>query len=144
MIYLDSCALVKLVREEDESEALRAYLDAHADVEHVTSELARAEVMRVIRRVNHDDQGRLLVTEEEFARQVADASDVLDAVSYVTLDVDLLDEAGAIRSPHVRTLDAIHLASAALLGPALTAFVTYDKRLRQAAEQAGNPVVAPG
>lgn len=144
MIYLDSCALVKLVREEDESAALRAFLDARQDVDHVTSELAHAEVLRAVRRANHDDHGRLLVAEGTFAQELQDAADVLDAASQVVLDTEVLDQAGAIQAPFVKTLDAIHLASAVMVGPALMYFVTYDNGLRRAAEEVELPVAAPG
>lgn len=143
MIYLDSCALAKLVREEAESEALRGFLDERHDVEHVTSELARTELVRVVRRANHDPQGHLLVSGEAFARQLDDASNVLVSVSQLVVDTEILDQAGALESPFVRSLDAIHLASTARLGAAITEFVTYDKGLRRAAEELGMTVVAP-
>ncbi|MFI5533722.1 type II toxin-antitoxin system VapC family toxin [Kitasatospora sp. NPDC051853] len=143
MIYLDSCALVKLVREEAESSALRRFLDEHADLESVTSELARTEVVRVVRRANHDPHGRLTVAQEAFAAQLAEARAVLAEVDQVTIGPELLDRAGAIEAPYLRTLDAVHLASALALGLGLRWFVTYDKGLRSAAEAIGLAVVSP-
>ncbi len=46
MIYLDSCALVKLVRTEDGSSALQEWLDERCDELAVTSALSRAEVLQ--------------------------------------------------------------------------------------------------
>ena len=143
MIYLDACALVKLVREENESSALRDFLDGQRNTEHITSELANAELMRTIRRVNHDDQGHPMISEAAFEQQLQDASDVLDSVSQIALDTEVVSQAGAIEVPFVRTLDALHLATAAQLGEAVTGFVSYDKGLLSAAEQAGLPTVTP-
>ncbi|MGH3321033.1 MAG: type II toxin-antitoxin system VapC family toxin [Streptosporangiaceae bacterium] len=143
MIYLDACALVKLIREEEGSAALRAFLDEYREVDHVTSELAGTELVRVVRRANHDDQERLTVDQEAFDLQLREARDVFDAVSKVVLDTDVLDRAGAIESSHLGTLDAIQLASALGLEDALTSFVTYDKTLRKVATGVGVRVESP-
>lgn len=140
MIYLDSCALVKLIREEDESEALQAWLDQRPDEPAVTSELAHAEVLRVVRRNNHTDQG-VLVDAGELAADLAAAGVVLGAMGHIRLDFDVLERAGALEAPMVRTLDAIHLVSALGLEP--TDVVTYDRRLGALARDAGLPVVSP-
>lgn len=142
MIYLDSCALVKLIREEDESDALQTWLDDRADEVLVTSELAQAEVLRVVRRSNHTDQG-VLIDGDELAEELAEANEVLTAVSQISVDRDVLERAGALDPPMVRTLDAIHLVSALELAPAATDFVTYDKRLAAVARDAGLGVISP-
>lgn len=143
MIYLDSCALMKLIREEDESTALQEWLDERADVEQVTSNLARTELVRVVRRCNHGADGAVL-EEDALARELAEAQAVLDAVGMLELDSDVFDQAGTADPPTLKSLDAIHLAAARQLGDALTNFVTYDQGLRKAAEQAGLATAAPG
>lgn len=142
MIYLDSCAVVKLIREESGSAALQAWLDARPEELVVTSELALAEVMRVVRRNNHDDRGVLvdpgrLTSELEYAREV------LDGLALVTLDRNTMERSGALVAPMVRTLDALHLVSALEWRPASVMFVTYDRRLAAAAADAGTAVVSP-
>jgi predicted nucleic acid-binding protein len=142
LIYLDSCALVKLIREEDESLALQAWLDERVDEVMVTSELARAEVLRAIRRSNHDERGEP-VDARHFSAELDEAAAVLDAVTQVVVDRDVLDRAGALEAPMVRTLDAIHLATALDLQASTIEFVTYDRRLEKLAEVAGFEVVRP-
>lgn len=143
MIYLDSCALLKLVREEDESAVLQDWLAERSGEGVVTSELSRAEMARVVRRNNHTEQG-VLIDAAALHRELAAAAAVLDALSQLVVDRDVLDRAGSLDAPMIRTLDAIHLASAAELGPADIELVTYDRRLAAAATAAGLTVVAPG
>lgn len=141
---MDSCALVKLVRAEAESAALQAWLDGRPDEPVATSELAEAEVLRAVRRSNHTSRG-VPGDAAQFARELAEAADVLARVGQVPLDRDLVRRAGAIEAPMLRTLDAIHLVSAldVLAGFAQRHFVTYDNRLAEAARAAGLNVVAP-
>ncbi len=142
MIYLDSCALVKLIRDEDETVALQSWLDDRADDVVVTSELALAEVIRVVRRNNHTDQGEL-IDADELAADLDEAAAVLAATAQVAVDREILERAGALDAPMIRTLDAIHLASALALAPAVTEFVTYDRRSAEIARAAGLVVVGP-
>ena len=142
MIYLDSCALVKLIRQEKESAALQAWLDERPDTEHVTSELARAEVLRVVRRSNHTARGVVIDT-AVFERELAEANELLDNINFIVLDAEILDQAGSSEVPSLKTLDAIHLTSAMQLKTAITEFVTYDRGLRRVAEQAMIRVTAP-
>ncbi|WP_322779927.1 type II toxin-antitoxin system VapC family toxin [Frankia sp. Cas4] len=132
MIYLDSCALVKLLVTEPETPALVAFLSAHAAYPHVTTTLARTEVTRVVRRAAPKD-----------SQLHAAAVELVDQLDQVELERPLLDQAGIVADPYVRTLDAIHLAAALHLAEALTAFVTYDHRLAAAARDAGLPVRTP-
>jgi predicted nucleic acid-binding protein len=143
VIYLDSCALVKLIREEDESAALQAWLDERADEVMVTSELARAEVLRVIRRNNHSERGEL-IDAGKLSADLDEAAGVLEAVTQVVVDRKVLDRAGALGAPMVRTLDAIHLATALDLQASTIEFVTYDRRLAAVVRQAGLVAVSPG
>lgn len=131
MIYLDSCALVKLVSPAPETAALERYLRERADQRHVASALVRTEVRRALRRI------------EAPARMLTTADKLLAAVITISIRDELLDAAGRLAEPGLRSLDAIHLATAQSLGAALTAFVTYDRRLLSAADRAGLPTVTP-
>jgi len=129
-VYLDTSALVKLVVREKESSALRRYLQASPHDVRFTAALSRAELVRAVCRGASFDV-------------VAHARRVLGRLDMVALTNRLLDEAGTLGPPDLRTLDAIHLA-AARTAPALRALVTYDVRLDQAAETIGIPVATPG
>jgi len=126
VVYLDSSALVKLVVREPESVALRSYLRSTPN--RVSSALARVEVLRAV--LPHGAQAR------------ARARQLLEQTSLLALDDALLDAAGSLDLPGLRSLDAIHLAAAQAFGP--TAIVTYDARMVEAAERLSLPVLAPG
>lgn len=123
-LYLDSSALVKLVREERETHELLASLALWS--EPLTSVVGEVEVRRVA------------------ARSGASADDVLAALSLVELDEAVRRLAGRVGSAPLRSLDAIHLASALSLGDDLGSFCCYDRRLIADAEAAGLTVLSPG
>jgi uncharacterized protein len=127
VVYLDASALVKLVVEEAETAALVTYLADRPD--RVTSILARVEVARALGRVGVDQQARLEA--------------VIEALTVVGLGDDIAARAGQVGPPALRTLDAIHLATALELGADLAALVTYDGRLADSARALGIPVAAP-
>lgn len=134
LFYADASALVKLLRDEPESGALRTFL-AGADL--VSCELVLTELPRAIRRaVAHDPRLALDVL-------IARAGELLDALALLPLDRGLLAAAGALGEPALRALDAIHVASAVYLSP-LDAFVSYDERQAAAARLAGLRTVQPG
>jgi uncharacterized protein len=134
LFYTDASALVKLVRHEPETAALRTFLD---DDDLVTSELVLTEVPRAIRRAaTHDPELPL-------AELIATAGTLLDAVALVPVDRALLKAAGALSEPALRALDAIHVAAAVDVSP-IDAFVSYDERQSAAARLAGLRTVAPG
>ena len=128
MLYLDSSAIVKLVLPEPESLALRDFLAN--DDDHVSSGLARVEVLRTVQRVDDTEDRR------------RDAERVLARVSLVDMSEPLLANAAALEPPNLRSLDAIHLATALSLD-GLDALVTYDRRLSDAATDAGLAVASP-
>lgn len=134
VFYADASALVKLVREEVESGALRAYLEG-ADL--VSSELVLTEIPRAVRRAAALDPTLPL----DLLLERAGA--LVDALALRPLDGALLVGAGALAEPALRALDAIHIASAVGLDP-MEAFVTYDERQAAAARLAGLRTVAPG
>jgi uncharacterized protein len=134
VFYADSSALVKLVREEPESNALRAFL---ADADIVSSELILTEIPRAVHRAVAEDPA--LPIELLLERVGA----LVEAIALRPLDRPLLVAAGALREPALRTLDAIHVASAVDLPPVET-FVTYDERQAAAARLTGLRTMAPG
>lgn len=115
--YLDSSALVKLVIEEPESMSLRRYLRRRRPL--VSSALARTEVVRAV----------LLEGDAGLAR----AREVLSSVDLVRVNDRVLNAAGELQPTGVRSLDAIHLATAQQLGADLGRLVSYDDRMLDAA-----------
>lgn len=127
MVFLDSSALVKLVIREAETPALRRYLASRP--QRIACQLVRTEVPRAVRQFG--------------PRALAKARSVLQRVQIVRLDDELLDAAALIDPAVVRPLDAIHLATAQLLAREIEAVVTYDSRMRPAAERIGLRGVCP-
>ena len=142
MIYFDTCALLKLIRADEESAALGAFIDARPDTRWFSSELARAELVRTVRRVNHDHRGRL-VDGDRLRAELGYAESLWERLDLIAVSTRVLNEAAAIEQPFLRTLDAIHLAAAASMRRSLSAFVAYDKRLAAAAQEAGLPALSP-
>ncbi len=134
VFYADASALVKLLREEDESSALRTYL---GDADLVSSEVVLTEIPRAVRRAAALDPALPL----DLLLERAGA--LIDAIALRPADRDLLYGAGALTEPALRALDAIHVASAVGLDP-IEAFVTYDERQAAAARLAGLRTLAPG
>jgi len=128
VIYFDTSALVKLVQEEAETKALREWMDERPMAKRTTSSLARVELIRAVR---HEGDAAIRL-----------ASLILVELDSVTMTLDLLDAAGALPL-QLKSLDAIHLASAMRYRSDLDAFVTYDRQLATAAHDAGLTVVAP-
>ena len=130
MIYLDSSALLKLLIEESESAALASWVSERAAIPVMSSELAKLEVLRAVRRI------------EPTAMPAARA--LVSQLDLIPLSGAVIDQAVEIGEPLFRSLDAIHLASALSIGESLTSFVVYDHRLAAAALAAGLPIVRPG
>jgi hypothetical protein len=129
MIYLDSAAVVKLVHAEPESPALRAWLDERAEAGWISSVLVEIESFRALTRHAPDAVARL--------------HPVLDQIDLIDLSPGVRILAQTVRPVTVRSLDAIHLGTALTIRPSLTSFVTYDKRLLDAATAAGLPADSP-
>jgi predicted nucleic acid-binding protein len=129
MIYLDSSALLKLLFEESESGALASWIAERVDTPLVCSELAKVEVVRATRRLD--------------AAAVPAARTLVSQLDLIPLNGGLIEEAADAGDPLLRTLDAIHLASALSIRDELTAFVAYDSRLITAARDAGIETISP-
>jgi len=130
VIYLDSSAVLKLVATEAESDALEDWLVERRDTPVVSSALTQVEVLRACRRM---DEGLLPA-----------ARGLLRGLDLLPVDASILDAAAEPPTRALRSLDAVHLASALSLDPDLETFVAYDARLVTAAEAAGLAVIQPG
>lgn len=128
MLYLDSSALVKLVLTEPESSVLAGVVRTGPGM--ISSALARIEVIRAVRRKGP--------VEEKSARLLMASVDSVDITDQI------INEAGRIGRLQLRSLDAIHLATALELRSALTGFVAYDRRLLDAAAALGLRPMSPG
>jgi len=126
-VYLDSSALVKLVIQEAESAALRRFLRGRPI--RVSSALARVEVMRAVCVQGPEAQRR--------------AQAVLDRMRLLRVDDDILAAAAVLDPGILRSLDAIHLASARAFGSDLEGVVTYDMHMSEAAGLLGCVTFAP-
>lgn len=123
--YFDSSAIVKLSQLERESHALIDYLDEH-DVAASTSMVAEVEVVRTLHRNGLDDHH------------------ALRGFYLLQLDADICREAARLESTALRSIDAIHVATALAIGDRALEFITYDDRQAGAARAAGLKVVQPG
>jgi hypothetical protein len=131
MIYLDTSALVKLIRREPESDALADWLDARPSALWVSSTLVEVELPRALRRTD--------------PALLADVPATVARVARYEIDEVVRAAAAAFPDPNLRSLDAIHLATArGIFRGQLTAFVTYDLRLLAAAEASDLPSASPG
>lgn len=124
--YVDASALTKLVLDEPDSAAMRRW---YVEADHVLcSRIGIVETRRAVGRQPHD---------------TAHLDVIIRSVEVVEFDADIARQAAAIGPVSLRTLDAIHLASAVRLGAVMDAFVTYDDHLAVAAQSAGLPVIRP-
>lgn len=128
MIYMDASALVTLFADRQYGRELRAYLKNRRHVPMATSSLGFIESVRTL-----DQYG-------DFPDLMRD----LDAVVSEILLTDEVRRAAATMPGRIRTLDAIHVASAQVVGDALDVLISYDKRMLEVAEAVGLPTAAPG
>jgi uncharacterized protein len=125
--YVDSSAIVKLAVAEPESAALRKFLGRRVSL--VSSALARTEVARAL-----GPSGPEAVIRGE---------EVLRRIQVLRVNEHVLREAGRMAPAELRSLDAIHLASARQLGSSVRQIVTYDERMAEAARASGWSVASP-
>ena len=128
-IYIDSSAVLKLAIQERETAALEAYVAGCEGL--VSSRLAVLECRRATKRVSH-------------ARVLQTIDDVLDAIYLLDVTPAILEDAATAEPPLLRSLDAIHLATALSIGDAQVEVITYDQRFAEAARASGLTVVQPG
>lgn len=128
MLYLDTSAALKLVVAEPETAGLESWIAQRAGVPRVSSRLLRIELLRVLWR--------------QAPQRASRAHVVLSAVALLSMD-EAAPAAEVIGDPMLRSLDAIHLATAYGIRTSLTAFICYDKRLCASADALGLPVESP-
>lgn len=129
MIYLDSSALVKLALAERESESLTRWLSDRPNTVRVSSSIIRVEVPRAVWRAD--------------PTAVPESYQLITRMREIVMTDAVLARAAALRPASIRSIDAIHLASALSIQDILEALVAYDKRLLAAAQEAGLPVASP-
>lgn len=128
MIYADTSALAKLLRAEAETPALREWISGQKG-RLVTNSVGVVELRRLAGRISQEASGTATV--------------LLGRIDRLALTPGALALAGELPPPEVRTLDALHIASAAEL-PDLQVLLTYDRRMAEAATRFGLPVDSPG
>lgn len=128
-VYLDTSALAKLVILEAESAALLAWLREWPD--WISSALTRVEMGRFLRRGKASAAARRR------------AAELLAGTALIRVDDQILQLAADLRDPKLRSIDAVHLATALSIGDVPEVFITYDKTLTRAAEKAKLTVMAP-
>ncbi|AVG24181.1 VapC-like toxin [Pontimonas salivibrio] len=129
LVYLDTSAAVKLAMSEPESDALRGWMGA-TEGDLLSSSLLVTEILRACH--PHGPDATIA------------ARGVIDRINFVEVDRSILEIAAYLAPAAMRTLDAIHLATALGKLPFLRALVTYDKRLAVACRDHGVSVVSPG
>ena len=125
--YLDSSAIVKLAVREPESAGLRRHLQRRRPL--VSSALARVEVIRALLPFG--------------PTAVQRGHDVLARLDLLNISDRVLRAAGELQPPELRSLDAIHLASAQQFERDLRQIVTYDGRMTEAAHHLGLKTASP-
>lgn len=128
LLYLDSSAIVKLISPEPETKGLTDRLASRQPV--TSSVISRVEVRRAVRRLG----------DNRLSRQ---AEAVLSRIALIHLLEATIDEASSLDPPELRSLDAIHLATAISLRESLDAFITYDRGLTSAAKRHGVQAESP-
>jgi predicted nucleic acid-binding protein len=129
VLYLDSSAIVKLVVSEPQTAALVETV--RSDPEMVSSTIARIEVLRAVKRAG----ARRAVAER--------AESILGRMGLVRLEEEIVKTASELRPRELRTLEAIHVATALSLVPAISSLITYDARLASAARATGLTALGP-
>jgi len=129
-LYFDSSAIVKVIQLETESPSLFEFLELHSEDQVVTSALARVEVARSLYGA---DQNCFALMKRHFSRMMT-----------IAIDAEILERAASmLPGARLRSLDAIHLASAMAVGDGLRSVVTYDARMLDAARVVGLRVSSP-
>jgi predicted nucleic acid-binding protein len=128
VLYLDSSAIVKLLQDEVETDALRSFLPDRGPL--LSSIISRVETRRAVARFDWAEPRPIDALFQEF--------------TFIDLTPEVLEQAATLEPRLMRTLDALQLATALSLGAELDALVTYDRRMIEAAAYHGLPVASPG
>jgi predicted nucleic acid-binding protein len=136
LLYLDTSALMKLIVDEDESAALREELARWDDERFATSALARVELPRAVTRA---------VPQASIDDALAVVAAILESMRIIPLTDQVIVLAAGVGPPVLRSLDAVHLASALVASPGnvLPVLCGYDQRLQAAGRERGFLAVSP-
>lgn len=126
-VYLDASAAVKLVVSEAETASVRKFLAGEGT--RISSRVLAVELMRAVARAS--------------SASLDQARSLLEAIEFIELNSEIAERAARLEPVGLRSLDAIHLASALAVADELDAFVTYDARQADAARALGLPVESP-
>lgn len=118
MIYLDTSALVSLADSDSRAPSLRAWLDENRAEHFVTSILTTVELPRALHKNGH-------------TTPIDEAEELLTGIEIIPLGEKELVLAARIPDKFLRSMDALHIASAHRLRPNLHTFVTYDLKVAQ-------------
>jgi predicted nucleic acid-binding protein len=129
VIYLDTSAAAKLIQAEAESSALAVFLAERLNTPLVSSVLLYPELIRAVARRRPALVPRAIV--------------LVQRMMTIPLMSHIVEHAATIGTPQLRALDALHLATAGTVAAELDAFITYDKRLADAANGIGLTVATP-
>ncbi|HTF49139.1 MAG TPA: type II toxin-antitoxin system VapC family toxin [Pseudonocardia sp.] len=129
MIYLDTSAFIKLVKEEAESLPLNEYLRSLQGPRFTSSKLLAVEARGTLRGA---------------PKRLPRVDLMLDRVTQLEISDAVIETASRLPDPMLRTLDAIHLATALLIRDDIDVLLSYDDRLLAAAASHGLPTTAPG
>jgi len=129
LIYLDTSAFLKLVLDEPQSTALHDYLGDVDAPRFVSSTLLAVEARR----------GTLRASVARLPR----VDLMLATITQLEISGPVVESASRFPDPLLRSLDAIHLATALLIREELDVLLTYDERLSRAANMHGIPTTAP-
>jgi predicted nucleic acid-binding protein len=134
VIYLDTCSAIKLAYSEPETVELNTWLAERHGTRLISSVLMEVELERALRR--------------NAPRALPMVSAILRRIILLEITPEIRRMAASYADPLLRSLDAIHLATAQTVasfpGEGLSDFVSYDKRLISAAREAGVHVEHPG
>ena len=126
LAYVDASAFVKLFLLERESEALSVATDSW---QLASSALLEVEAVLAVRRRKPDAETTVRA--------------MLQGLELIDIDADIRRAAAGVANPHLRSLDAIHVATALSLGDHCGTFFAYDQRLIAAAQAHGLTVTVP-
>jgi predicted nucleic acid-binding protein len=128
LIYLDASALITLIAGRQYAPELRQFLSGRPGMPMGTSTIGFVETVRTLDRIG--DYPHVM-------------RDLVQNVTEILVTEEVRDSA-ALLPLGLRTLDAVHIASAQVIGTSLNSLVTYDKRMLDAARSVGLPTAAPG
>jgi predicted nucleic acid-binding protein len=130
VFYVDTSAAMKLLREEKQTPALIKWQKKLRPDSHqvVSSDILRTELM---------------LAGTRWGVSATDIRRFVNALTTLRVTSSVCDSAGRLTGFGLRSLDALHLASALMLGDSLEAVITYDKKMVNAAKQLGLPTMSP-